>query len=110
MNSLPTSTHFGFKHPTLADSGAIEWEELPSLADSLSQRMGYLGAWARQATHTPGPGFAAPTRPWDATLPAELDGEVVSEPFRETLKGLATREVSEPDVFRHFFGALFLGR
>ena len=43
--------------------------------------------------------------PWDATRPAELESAAVSQPFRE-LKGVAIREVNEPDVFRHFFGAL----
>jgi len=40
---------------------------------------------------------------WDATRPAELENATVSAPFRE-LKGVALREVNEPDVFRHFFG------
>ena len=44
-------------------------------------------------------------RPWDATRPAELDAAVPSQPFREPVNGLAIREVNEPDVFRHFFGA-----
>ena len=41
--------------------------------------------------------------PWDATRPAELEATPATQPFRE-LKGVAIREVNEPDVFRHFFG------
>lgn len=38
------------------------------------------------------------------TKPAVLDTAPVSEPFVESLDGLATRGVIEPDVFTHFFG------
>ena len=69
-------------------AGGIEWEELPSLAGSLAQRLA-----------------AATNTPWDATRPAGLDASVPSQPFREPVNGLAIREVNEPDVFRHFFGA-----
>jgi hypothetical protein len=71
-----------------AVAGAIEWEELPSLAGSLGKRI---------ATAT--------NAPWDATCPAELDTAAPSTPFREPVDGVAVREVNEPDVFRHFFGA-----
>jgi len=37
------------------------------------------------------------------TMPAALDPITESGPFQETLSGLATRELREPDVFRHFF-------
>ena len=71
-----------------AVAGAIEWEELPSLAGSLAKRLA-----------------AATQAPWDATRPAELEALTVpSQPFREPVNGLAIREVNEPDVFRHFFG------
>ena len=93
MRHAPSTLHFssayasrGFR-PT-APAGAIEWEELPSLAGSLAQRIA-----------------AATTGPWDNTRPAELDTGVPSQPFREPVDGLAMREVNEPDVFRHFFGA-----
>ena len=42
--------------------------------------------------------------PWDSTRPAELERPAPSQPFREPLQGVAIREVTEPDVFRHFFG------
>jgi hypothetical protein len=75
--------------------GAIEWEELPSLADSLASRLGSLGV-RRDGT---GSG-----QPWDATLPASLDLLPPPKPFREPLAGCAVREVEDHDVFRHFFG------
>lgn len=80
---------------------AIEWEELPSLADSLSQRLVVLGERHRAPSAD-----EPPSRyDWAVTQSADLDPLLPSEPFRETLHGLAMREVNEPDVFRHFFGA-----
>ena len=38
-------------------------------------------------------------------MPADLLAITPTQPFSETLRGLATREVMEPDVFRHFFGS-----
>lgn len=76
--------------PVLGD--VIEWEELPSLYESLTGRLAAASA-------APGSG-----RVWTETMPAAFDPLTESGPFRETLKGLATREVLEPDVFRHFFG------
>ena len=91
MRHAPSTMHFshafanrGFRP---AATGAIEWEELPSLAGSLAKRIA-----------------AATNAPWDATRPAELEAPVPSQPFREPVDGMAIREVNEPDVFRHFFG------
>ena len=86
MRHAPSTLHFSHAFRTPAPAGAIEWEELPSLAQRVRQ----------------GPSAAAGTA-WDATRPAELESAPVSQPFRE-LKGVAIREVNEPDVFRHFFG------
>ena len=92
MRHAPSTLHFshaftgrGFRP---AAAGAIEWEELPSLAGSLAKRI-----------------VAATNGPWDNTRPADLEAAVPSQPFREPVDGLAIREVNEPDVFRHFFGA-----
>ncbi|MBX3603842.1 MAG: hypothetical protein KF788_01145 [Piscinibacter sp.] len=71
--------------------GAIEWEELPSLAETLARR---------DAEFERSPMFRTS---WDVTLPASLDPLVESGPFVESLRGLETRELREPDVFRHFF-------
>lgn len=83
--------------PTARSADALEWEELPSLVDSLAQRLVMLGERHSAARR------AAPPGAWAATLPAELEPPTRSEPFREVLGGLAIREVNEPDVFRHFF-------
>lgn len=77
---------------------AIEWEELPSFADSLSSRLVVRGTPPRN--DAPGSATAA----WIETLSSELDFTPPSEPFSEPLKGLHTREVHEPDIFRLFFG------
>ena len=76
--------------------GGIDWEELPSLVDTLAER---LVNDAKQRPYAPKYSAA-----WDNTLPADLDVLVPAEPFQETLTGLVQREVLEPDVFRHFFG------
>lgn len=79
-----------------ADS--IEWEDLPSFADSLPQRLVVLGSRSVAAQ------VEAATGGWHETEVSELDALPPSEPFRETLAGLSTREVHEPEVFRLFFG------
>ena len=43
-------------------------------------------------------------KPWDITMPAGLDTPRPSQPFEEPLRGMAIREVIEPQIFRHFFG------
>jgi hypothetical protein len=80
----------------LFDAG-IEWEELPSLADTLTKRLSHHGVrneFQNSSTFN---------SVWDATLPAALDPLQESGPFVEPLHGLVTRELREPDVFRHFF-------
>jgi len=86
MRHAPATLHFSHAFRSQTPPGAIEWEELPSLAPGV--RQGVVG-------HA--------SAPWDATRPADLETATVSPPFRE-LKGVAIREVNEPDVFRHFFG------
>ncbi len=107
MSYAQPKQYFAAQHRAVAYGGAIEWEELPSLADSLAKRLVNRSTWARDVANA-APGFAPSTAfhaPWDATMPADLDALPPSEPFRETLSGLAMREVKEPDVFLHFFGA-----
>jgi len=79
-----------------AAAGAIEWEELPSLAGRIES----LGAGPSGTSSRPTSGHTV----WDSTRPAELEPAVASGPFREPIDGVAIREVVEPDVFRHFFG------
>lgn len=85
-----------FSAPTLPDAGAIEWEEMPSLAKRLVKGEGGESRFHANSA-------ADPT--WGETKPAEL-GEALAEsaPFVEKVEGLATREVVEPDVFSYFFG------
>ena len=89
----------------VANADAIEWEELPSLAGSLAQRLVRrvpMPARANDSAFMNSRGFASA---WDNTMPAALDLAPPSQPFHEPLEGLATREVNEPGVFQHFFGA-----
>jgi hypothetical protein len=99
-NSASTLQQFLSAKRFLARGDAIEWEELPSLADSLAERMIDDAARRRHATQLDGSTVSA----WDNTMPADLLSIAPSQPYRETLSGLVTREVLEPDVFRHFFG------
>ena len=120
MNAQQPRQYFASNHRAVAHGAAlagaaadaIEWEELPSLAGSLAQRLVPGGALARSPargglTLEPASAFDAP---WNSTMAASLDMAPPPQPFREALKGLATREVHEPDVFRHFFGPLTSGR
>lgn len=82
----------------LRGNDAIEWEELPSFADSLTQRLVVLGK------RPLGERVDAAVPAWIETMAAGFDLLPPSEPFREVVEGLATREVHEPEVFRLFFG------
>jgi len=92
-----TLQHFAAVQRMRARGDAIEWEELPSLADSLADRL--INDPMRRRADAVGQNSA-----WDNTMPADLLSIAPTQPFRETLNGLVTREVNEPDVFRHFFG------
>ena len=87
MRQAPSTLHFSYAFRP-APAGGIEWEELPSLA-----------ARVRPSDSTPSAGI-----PWDATRPAALETPSAPMPFREPMRGMAMREVTEPDIFRHFFG------
>jgi hypothetical protein len=113
MNIAQPKQYFASTHRAVMHGDAIEWEELPSLAATLAQRLTTRGAWRRDAAARTGGRDDTPpasVSPWDATLPVELDAVAPSQPFSEPLSGLATREVHEPGVFQHFFGALGLRR
>jgi len=81
----------------LFDAG-IEWEELPSLADTLARRLAHGGVRASDFQNS-----STFNSVWDPTMPAALDPLQESGPFVESVRGLVTRELREPDVFRHFF-------
>ena len=90
--------HFSHAFKSAPLHGAIEWEDMPSLAGALAERRSAAAGGAQRMP-------ATASRAWDDTRPADLDGAVASQPFREPFSGLSIREVCEPDVFRHFFGA-----
>jgi len=101
MNTARPKQYFASTQRRVAPyGGAIEWEELPSLADTLAKRLVNLGARRGAADFQNSSAFNSA---WDATLPAALDPLMESGPFQEPLRGLVTRELREPDVFRHFF-------
>ena len=110
MRHVPRTLPFSHAMRPLTHNGAIEWEELPSLADSLAERLVVLGSRHRDAiaaARARALAFeraAALRQAWDATRPAELEPTRSPQPFAEPLQGLSLREVDEPDVFRHFFG------
>jgi hypothetical protein len=94
MNRLSTHSAAARHNPLFARHRplpAIEWEELPSLADALR---------LREYSTTTGP-------VWNSTEPMPLhmrDTAPEAEPFVEVLAGLHVREISGEEVFRHFFG------
>ena len=96
MNTLLTHRHITSTQRRLSQYGTgIEWEELPSLTERL------VNVQTRRAgdfQHS-----ASFCNTWDVTMPAALDPLTESGPFQEPLRGLVTRELREPDVFRHFF-------
>jgi len=110
MSHAQPKQYFAATHRAVANADAIEWEELPSLANSLAQRLVTRGSWQqglRQPRGANDSAFMNSTTfgsPWDNTMPAALDPAPVSQPFREPMAGLVTREILEPDVFHHFFG------
>jgi hypothetical protein len=110
MSYAQPKQYFAANQRAVANADAIEWEELPSLAGSLAQRLVQRGRWQPGSSQPRGANDSAFMNsksfasPWDATMPAALDPAPVSQPFHETMAGLATREVNEPDVFHHFFG------
>jgi hypothetical protein len=106
MSYAQPKQYFAATHRAVANADAIEWEELPSLAGSLAHRLVRRGQpQARGANDSEfGGGATGFGSVWDNTMPAALDPAPVSQPFFEPLAGLSTREVNEPEIFRHFFG------
>lgn len=94
-----------------AGNASVEWEELPSLPGVLLRRhvpqasyaiASELVQQARARLHSAP--ACAPV--WIETMPAIFDPLLPSAPLADThIKGLASREIVEPDVFKHFFGS-----
>ncbi len=99
-------THTQAAHPlapryagaALKDS--IEWEELPSLAPRMLP-MNLQRTPAQPMLRAQASDF---NTAWGVTMPAHLDTTPQAAPFRETIRGLVTREVNEPELFKQFFG------
>lgn len=107
MNTFTFSDYDARRNP----AEPFEWEELPSLSNVVLRRHVPTGSYtlaaglvaeARSRRRS-----APPVAPvWLETAPAALDPLQPSEPLQDTvLDGLAAREILEPDVFKHFFGA-----
>jgi hypothetical protein len=84
----------------LASADAIEWEELPSLASAVAQRRQMPTDTAAARAFTPSTFGNA----WSVTQRGDLHDLPAPQAFREPLRGMAVREVHEPEVFSHFFG------
>lgn len=104
------STHHPMNHRAAAPA-SVEWEELPSLPGVLLRREVPQASYAianelvQQArARLRNEPSRAPV--WVETMPAIFDPLQPSAPLADTrINGLASREIVEPDVFRHFFGA-----
>lgn len=88
----------------------FEWEELPSLSEVVLRRHVPAGSYTIAADLVAEAGARLRSEPsfapvWVETMPGALDPLLPSAPLCETeLGGLDSREIIEPDVFRHFFG------
>lgn len=91
MNRTPHRPSHRFHSNAMRPSlfGALEWEELPSLAHSLNRQSQPFAGTA-----------------WPATQRMELCEFEASAPapFAEPINGLHVREIDGADVFSHFFG------
>ena len=92
MNRTPLypAPHTRRSDPRASLFGPLEWEELPSLAQSLNRQE---------------PGFGGSV--WTATQRMELfsyDEAPRPAPFAEPINGLHVREIDGSEVFQHFFG------
>jgi hypothetical protein len=109
MRTIPPSHRAPALHRAAA--GSVEWEELPTLPHVVLRRHVPHASYAiahemvreAQARLREAPSV---TPVWTETMPAIFDPLVPSAPLADTaVDGLAAREIAEPDVFRHFFGA-----
>ena len=101
MRQARTQQHLATSPRAPVNAEAIEWEELPSLAKRIIHRRSAHEPGANDSRFQNSASFESP---WSATMPIALEPAPCSQPFVERLSGLATREVTEPDLFQHFFG------
>ncbi len=108
------------------NTGFLEWEDTPSFAESLRERIQWVGSAPRSDARLAalrrllaelGPEMLADAMRLGTdddvraaaahhadTVPCELGPAVPITPFVEPIDGVAVREVSDADLFRHFFG------
>jgi hypothetical protein len=89
MNRTPLYPSSSYRRGAPSLFGALEWEELPSLAQHLNR-------------HESGFGGSV----WTATQRMELFDHDAPPPaqFVEPIDGLHVREIDGNEVFHHFFG------
>ena len=112
MRTQQLQNYLASSHRGVINGGTIAWEDMPSMADTLSLRLVTQGGRRfvdldLSAANSENGGLDSGFRhavTWDNTMPADLEPTLQPEPFRETLQGLSMREVRDTDVFRHFFG------
>ncbi len=101
MNRTHTlATHpLASRYPNVVRNDAIEWEEMPSLAPRM------VPMDLRPAMPSLRMQAADFNSAWGVTMPAHLVEDLPEpRPYHETIRGLVTCEVDEPDLFRQFFG------
>jgi hypothetical protein len=96
-NHTPANHPLALRHFGMLPKDPIEWEEMPSLAP----RMVPMQAQTEPMLRAQAAEF---NTAWGVTMPAHLDMTPQPAPFRETIRGLVTREMNEPDLFKQFFG------
>ena len=89
------------RYPAGAPKDTIEWEEMPSLVAPRLVPMNAQRAPTQPMLRTQASDF---NTAWGVTMPAHLDTAPQPTPYRETIRGLVTREVNEPELFKQFFG------
>lgn len=101
MRNSASSTPYAFS--VLAEflldrrNDPVDWDGVHSVADLSA--LGCINPGSAGRVWPTGPSVLGG---WAPTMPADLDD--TPEPmFQETIKGLSTREVHEPELFMHFF-------
>jgi hypothetical protein len=102
MNRHSTSARqpLAARHLGMPHKDTIEWEETPSLAPRLKP-MDMRAVAPTTVAQLEAMDFNSA---WGVTMPADLHSAPEPTPFRETIQGLVTREMDEPELFKHFFG------
>ncbi len=89
------------RYPASAPKDTIEWEEMPSLIAPRAMPMNAQRTNAQPMLRTQASDF---NTAWGVTMPAHLDPTPQQAPYRETIRGLVTREMNAPELFKQFFG------